>query len=171
MLGKYLLFVACLLGVFALLMAAIPSGFLLAGEMYNPSYHDVEVQEEFNANDMVVYDSTGKDNMTYPYRYLRTVIVRPNMKLDCLRIIIWRLDGDLNKLDLGHGKLFLLEFVQDLGSFHGGGGQQRRIVRSIRLMEILSVCILSRTLLKIIILMIPMLLGSMLEELLSPPHS
>lgn len=67
MLGKMLIFTFSFLGVFALLMGSIPGDFITAAYVYNPSYRDVTIQEEFEMNNMVVYDQTGGDNMTFPY--------------------------------------------------------------------------------------------------------
>lgn len=70
MLGKMLVFCFCLIGVFALLMATLPNDFITASYVYNPSYRDVEIEEEFDANNLVVYDESGGDNMTFPYNSL-----------------------------------------------------------------------------------------------------
>lgn len=70
MLGKMLVFCFCLIGIFALLMATLPNEFITASYVYNPSYRSAEIKEEFDANNLIVYDQTGNDNMTFEYSSL-----------------------------------------------------------------------------------------------------
>jgi len=68
MLSKAVVFVFATLGIFAVLMGAIPPEFITA--TFNPSYTQPEVKETFEAADILMYENLGADNMTYPYSSL-----------------------------------------------------------------------------------------------------
>lgn len=96
-------FVCCVIGVFALLMALIPSEFITAAYYYNPSYRDLEVEETLNANDLLVYDQSGSDNMTYDYTSLEDAPTAPDWEAGLP-------DGQF--LEIGWGLTFDFEGIQ-----------------------------------------------------------
>lgn len=67
MLGKMLIFAFAFVGIFALIMGTMPQDFVTAGNVYNPSYREATIEDVFEANNMVMYDSSASDNMTYQY--------------------------------------------------------------------------------------------------------
>lgn len=79
MISKVLIFLFVFLGGFALIIGAMPAEFIHAGDIYNPTYRDVHIQEQFNINNMVVYDNMGMHNMTFiPYRSVYNGPVPPD---------------------------------------------------------------------------------------------
>lgn len=70
MLGKLLIYTFTILGIFALLMGMVPGDFITAGQTYEPSYRDAEIEETFDTSSLLIYDYIASDNMTYPYTSL-----------------------------------------------------------------------------------------------------
>jgi hypothetical protein len=65
MLGKILIFVFVVLGMFGVLMASRPAAF--QDLSYAPSYIQKQVTDKFDIADIAVYDNVAKDDIGFPY--------------------------------------------------------------------------------------------------------
>jgi len=80
MLSKALVFVFVVLGIWAMLISNIPSEFIYAA--YSPTYRPMQVRQEFEAQNLLMYSSWASDSMTYPYSSLTDGPSPPDWELN-----------------------------------------------------------------------------------------